>query len=211
MGFDLYGINPTVNKEYPPRYNQIMKEYGKDGWIDWTKNVPEDVKEEYFELKQQFEENNPGDYFRNNVWYWRPLWSFVSHHCMNILTEKDISGGTYNDGHKISKTKSLKIAKKLSQLIADGTVAHYEKEYRLGYEEAQVWNEEVNEMLKDIKARVKLKFGKEMAPVDYPAPFKSEWDKTYGKKNYDGHYPFSADNVEEFAKFCQQSGGFTIC
>ena len=152
MGFDLYGINPTVNKEYPPRYNQIMKEYGKDGWIAWTKNVPEDVKEEYFELKQQFEENNPGDYFRNNVWYWRPLWSFVSHHCMNILTEKDISGGTYNDGHKISKTKSLKIAKKLSQLIADGTVAHYEKEYRLGYEEAQVWNEEVNEMLKDIKA-----------------------------------------------------------
>ena len=81
----------------------------------------------------------------------------------------------------------------------------------MGYEEAQVWNEEVNEMLKDIKARVKLKFGKEMAPVDYPEPFKSEWDKTYGKKNYDGHYPFSADNVEEFAKFCQQSGGFTIC
>ena len=62
MGFDLYGINPTVNKEYPPRYDEIMKEYGTgDGWIDWSKDVPEDVKEEYFELKQQFEENNPGD------------------------------------------------------------------------------------------------------------------------------------------------------
>ena len=33
MGFDLYGQNPTVNKEYSPRYNEIMKKYGTgDGW-----------------------------------------------------------------------------------------------------------------------------------------------------------------------------------
>ena len=54
MGFDLYGMNPVVNKKYPPRFNEIMKEYGtkdgEEGWLDWSKDIPEDVKEEYFEL-----------------------------------------------------------------------------------------------------------------------------------------------------------------
>ena len=36
MGFDLYGMNPVVNKKYPPRFNEIMKEYGtKDGEEGW--------------------------------------------------------------------------------------------------------------------------------------------------------------------------------
>ena len=30
MGFDLYGINPKIEKDYPPRYNEILEEYGKD-------------------------------------------------------------------------------------------------------------------------------------------------------------------------------------
>ena len=37
MGFDLYGENPIVNKVYPSRYDEILKQYGKDGWLDWVK------------------------------------------------------------------------------------------------------------------------------------------------------------------------------
>ena len=55
MGFDLYGLNPQINKEHPPRYNEIMKEYGsKDGWLDWSKDIPDVVKDEYFELKDNY-------------------------------------------------------------------------------------------------------------------------------------------------------------
>ena len=122
MGFDLTGLNPTVNKVYPQRYNDIMDKYGKDGWLDWQKDIPEDIKDEYFELKDQYQMANPGDYFRNNVWWWRPLWSFVVVSCGNILTEKDIEHGSFNDGHKISKTKAIRIGKKLSKLLADGTI-----------------------------------------------------------------------------------------
>ena len=211
MGFDLYGMNPTVNKKYPPRYDEIMKEYGTgDGWIDWSKNVPDKVKEEYFDLKGKYEIDNPGDYFRNNVWGWRPLWSFVAHHCSNILTEKDVSGGSYNSGHKISKTKSLKMAKKLSQLIADGTVAHYEREYTLGYEQSKAHNAEIDEKLEKIKEECRKEHGNDIVPADYPEPYKTEWELTYNKKDWNGHYPFSAQNVIEFTKFCQQSGGFEI-
>ena len=91
MGFDLYGLNPTVNKKYPPRYNEIMEEYGKDGMLNWKKDIPEDIKDEYFELKDNYEEENPGSYFRNNVWFWRPLWSFVCVSCDDFLKEKDMS------------------------------------------------------------------------------------------------------------------------
>ena len=167
MGFDLYGINPTVNKEYPPRYNQIMKEYGKDGWIDWTKNVPEDVKEEYFELKNQFEEDNPGDYFRNNVWWWRPLWQCIGSSCDDILSEDDITGGYFNDGHTISKEQAVAIAERMKSLIENGTINDYKLEYD--------------------KSSTAL-------PED----------------DFMKNYSFTVDNLQEFIRFCEGSGGFEI-
>ena len=211
MGYDLYGVNPTVNSEYPPRYNEILKKYGKNGWLDWSKDIPEEVKNEYFNLQNEYQTNNPGSYFRNNVWYWRPLWDFVCHHCSGFLTPRDCSKGGHNGGERISKTKSVKIAKKLSRLIADGTVAHYEKEHRLSYEIAKVHNDEVDEELDELRKKVKKETGKKLAPANYPKKYKEEWDKIYAKRNWHSSYPFTAGNVEEFAKFCMQSGGFEIC
>ena len=31
------------------------------------------------------------------------------------------------------------------------------------------------------------------------------------RESWDKSYPFSVDNVEDFAKFCIESGGFSIC
>ena len=55
MGFDLYGQNPKLKSEEP--------------YIDWTKNPTKEEKEEYFKAREKFEEENPGHYFRNNVWW----------------------------------------------------------------------------------------------------------------------------------------------
>jgi hypothetical protein len=34
----------------------------------------------------------------------------------------------------------------------------------------------------------------------------------YGKRpSWDSNYPFDVENVEEFARFCMASGGFSIC
>ena len=37
--------------------------------------------------------------------------------------------------------------------------------------------------------------------------------KKLGDKDYDwgANYPFDSDNIIRFAKFCKESGGFTIC
>ena len=150
MGFDLSGMNPNLTRqepELPPFPERTDKDWEK--YHDW-------------------QEENCGVYFRNNVWYWRPLWHFVSSVCNNILTEKDIEQGSYNDGHKISKTKANKIAKKLHKLIKDGDVKAYESSYR-----------------------------RHIDSLD-----SDDWGNSY---------PFSEDNVREFANFCANSGGFTIC
>ena len=108
MGFDLNGINPVIKSEAPEN------------------------KEDY-EALQRWYKDNPGIYFRNNVWWWRPLWDFVCSNCDDILTEEDMNHGCFNDNHKISETKAKKIAKRLYALIEDKTVEDYElvyEEYR---------------------------------------------------------------------------------
>ena len=69
----------------------------------------------------------------------------------------------------------------------------------------------IQEQLDDIKSRVKLEHGEGLVPRDYPEPFKADWEKTYAKKKWDAEYPFDVENVENFSKFCLQSGGFEIC
>ena len=113
MGYDIYGVSPKMNKEYPERYNEIMKMYGKDGFLDWNKKIPNEIKDEYYELKDKYETDNPGSYFRNNVWFWRPLWNFVVETCEDYMTVDEIDGGYSNSGHQIEEETAIYIAKKL--------------------------------------------------------------------------------------------------
>mgnify|MGYP003153639277 CR=1 FL=1 len=113
MGFDLSGLSPNVTRPMP----ELPK------FVDRT--------EEQWEEYHKWQEENCGTYFRNNIWWWRQLWSYVSATCNDILTEKDIEHGSFNDGHKISKTKANRIAKRLWGLINNGQVKEYEEGYKV--------------------------------------------------------------------------------
>ena len=54
-----------------------------------------------------------GHYFRNNVWYWRPLWNLICDECNDILTENQMASGSYNDGVEVSAKQAIKIFKRL--------------------------------------------------------------------------------------------------
>ncbi len=212
MGFDLTGLDPTINEEHSQEYNDILKLYGKDGWLDWSMDIPEATKDRYFELKDQFQEDNPGNYFRNNVWWWRPLWQFVCESCNDFLTEKDMGKGDSNSGYKISKTKSVKIAKRLFEEISDGYVDEVEREHTLRAAKAQSDNEQLQEQMDAIHKEVnKNRVGDSIVPANYPKPYYKKWKKLQDAHNWDGDYPFDKQNVENFAKFCLESGGFEIC
>ena len=111
MGFDLYGLNPeNPNKAVKPEQ------------IDWSKKPTEKEKSAYFDAVDDFQIEVVGSYFRANVWYWRPIWSFVCGACNDILTENDMERGSFNDGHKISKTKAKRIATKLRKNLKNGHI-----------------------------------------------------------------------------------------
>ena len=212
MGFDLYGLNPQKNEDEPLQLTKLKSKFeNEDGWMQYDK-MSEKQKEKYFKLVDKEEANNPGRYFRNNVWFWRPLWAFVCESCDDILSLDDADGGTYNDGQVISKTKAVKIGKRLSELLADGTVDEIHRKNELDRARADVLNKVVEEKLEKLKETVKKETGKEdLVPAKYPEPYKTQWNEIYGTKSWTSDYPFHKENVENFARFCLQSGGFEIC
>ena len=210
MGFDVYGVSPKINKDYPERYNEILKQYGKDGFLDWN-NTPEDVKDEYFNLKDNYEDDNPGSYFRNNVWFWRPLWNYVCEVCEDYMTVDEMDGGYSNSGFEISEETAIHIAKVLSEKLADGSVDEFQKETESKIAKAKAHNKKVRAEMDKISDECKKKHGKDLVPANYPEPYNTKWQEAYSKEDWSSNYPFHRDNVKSFIKFCKQSGGFEIC
>ena len=87
MGFDVYGLSPKVNTEKP---ESVSKYEDEDGWVKWQSMDRKDI-EEYFQADQKYKSENPGIYFRSNVWWWRRIWQFTCLTCDDILNEDDIS------------------------------------------------------------------------------------------------------------------------
>ena len=161
------GLNPQCETPQPMwDGKEPMVKTGEHSY-----EVDPQIKEEYddyMKSKWEWQDSTDGAYFRNNVWFWRPLWNFVTGCCNDILTEKDIEQGYYNDGRKISKTKSKRIANRLRKFLENGSVEAYESWY----------SRQISQLKED------------------------DWNK---------NYPFSIENVRQFERFCEHSGGFEIC
>ena len=185
MGFDLSGMNPNLTRpepELPP-----MTERTDDDWAAYSK----------------WQDENSGVYFRNNVWGWKRLWNFVTKVCDDILTEKDIEGGCFNDGHRISKTKANRIAKRLHKMIKKGDVKAYEFARNRHLDSL----EQVDCDLCESSG-----YRKEPPEAGAGTYMKCNACKGTGKvDDFNKNYPFDEENVRQFANFCANSGGFEIC
>jgi hypothetical protein len=175
MGFDLSGNNPKINVKLDDTTIYGMIESIPDWKERWQFQdaLTDEEKDLYWKQYNQYHIDNPGIYFRNNVWWWRPLWDFVCTSCEDILSDKDMLAGSYNDGQKISKTKAKKIANRLHDLLNTGIVDTFQSNHE----------KKIAELKKN-----------------------ADPDKTFF-----GSYPFAKENVEHFAEFCEESGGFIIC
>jgi hypothetical protein len=78
-----------------------------------------------FDLYGMHALNTKGEYFRNNVWWWRQLWQFITIIGEDILTEKDKQKGNWNNGEKINARKTEELVKALEEAIADGRAKAY--------------------------------------------------------------------------------------
>jgi len=186
MGFDLHGVAPKINEPE----SAILKQHS------WA-SVPEDVKKDYWAASDKHEELNPGIYFRNNVWWWRPLWEYVCNICDDILTQKDMEKGGYNNAATISKTKAIKIAARIMKENKSGNLDKYAQDYaatvaRMEKEDCTHCNGTGIRDDEHVQGKCNA--------------------CTNGKREpWAASYPFTVENAIEFAKFAKESGGFQIC
>jgi len=152
-----------------------------------------------------------GEYFRNNVWWWRRLADFVCEHT-GVIDEKDKPEWQSNGGHEVSEEQAKQIALQLKALIKDGTVSKAIIEVEQEMEVAEKNNKFVDICHKMLKDKVEKQSGKkDIAHIDYTKDDHDTWDWIQSKYSYGSSYPFTMENVQEFIEFCEQSNGFRIC
>ncbi len=127
MGFDIHGIKPKVNVKLDDTTIYGMIESIDDNAEKWSMqdNLNKNDRKTYWKEMEKYHDDNPGIYFRNNVWWWRPLWDYVCNECTDILDKEDMTAGHYNDFKVISKEKALEIADILFKKIKSGHTDKY--------------------------------------------------------------------------------------
>jgi len=194
MGFDVYGIKPRENTVKP----EILKK-------DWYKLEKQGEKDKYFEAQKDWENKNPGQYFRNNVWFWRPLWVYVCEVCKDVMTEEEIQAGDSNSGFSISWLTVVDMVEKLQKEIA---AKNHKKHEILYTKELKSVSDEKCKYCNGTGIRSDLPTKENNYVVE------SGCNVCKGKgtnRPFQTNYPFSAKNVEEFTEFLSQSGGIQIC
>ena len=127
MGFDLSGLDPVMREINEDAYS-VFNKYND---MDWNKRdeifkTNKELADQYWEEYSKRDAENPGVYFRANVWWWRRLWQFTCLTCDDILNEDDIAGGGSNSFHEITADKASLIAKKLQEEIDNGGAKEFE-------------------------------------------------------------------------------------
>ena len=179
MGMDVYGVNPQIKSERPERPE--TDDYDSD---DWSK---------HWDAMQAWEQENVGAYFRNNVWWWRPLWDYVNAICDDVLTEEDHQSGHHNDGHLIDADKCQLIAERLAHELLNGGVTKFKDERQ--------------QHLDKLPNRTCTTCD---GTGDRDSKNCHTCDGTGEQEHWDRSYPFEEANVREFLSFIKESGGFEI-
>jgi hypothetical protein len=198
MGMDVFGLNPTV------RIGTKKPERPKNG-------ASEEVVKKYFQQQQAYEDANVGIYFRNNVWWWRPLANFIIENC-DWLTEEQKERLHDNSGFEFSQHEAVTIADTLQKKVDDGTAGRLEKINKSKRALSEEWNKKLQKQQDALGEEVKKETGnKNIVPRDYPEPFNKKWDDLQKQHDWNASYPFEERNVKEFICFLRECGGFQVC
>ena len=137
-----------------------------------------------------------GQYFRANVWMWRPLWDYVCDVCS--IDDETRERGHYNDGHVIDEDAATSIGMILRSLLKSGVVHTYaeRREKRL----AAIPDEQC-----------KYCEGTGQRNDKYVQGTCNGCGGKGTSSPPETHYSFNVEWIEEFAEFAKQSGGFEIC
>lgn len=143
-----------------------------------------------------------GEYFRNNVWWWHPLWDYVLE--VAPWVGDVVKHGHYNDRDGLNVESSARLAVILTQELDAGRTAHYEVEYMASLDamtDQTCWLCKGTGSLAPKFARLRRHAGRSRCHV---------CDGKGHVRPHATNYPFSAENVSRFRDFVAASGGFEI-
>ena len=200
---DVYGKNPKQNKpmkEFPilAKYKKMEAEDEKNGFQrKWKElDADHDLREQYWKEQNDYEEVNAGYYFRNNCWWWRPLWNYCRVIAPDLIDRDLFDNGHHNGGAGLDDKGAKKLGIRLLQEINDGNTIQYQASYQ----------QHLDDLPDDDCMRCNNNNHGNNKKKEC-----TSCNKTGKSQNFNKHYPFDVDNVREFAEFCLQSGGFKIC
>ncbi len=145
--------------------------------------------------------NNQGEYFRANVWYWHPLWSYCEQLHPTIASK--VQHAHDNSGDGLNASDSLLLSNLLKRDIETGITQNYIKEYyeyldSLPLEDCQYcngkgtrdWSQEdgttLTKQCNGCKGELKV-------------------------KSFQTWYHMDLHLMKEFQQFLENCGGFKIC
>jgi len=173
-----------------------------------------------------------GGYFRNNVWWWSPLWDY----CSTISPEicKKVKYAYSNDGDGLDALDSEELSKRLYKSLKDGTADKYIKQHtkhikslpkvlcvhcratgtrqwlKKGNDQRSAWT---YNFLAGMKGD-KLPKYTAVKPKKDETMFEQRCNACNGsgkEKPYAADYSIDKDNIKNFARFLKTCGGFSIC
>lgn len=158
-----------------------------------------------------------GSYFRNNVWWWRPLADYCLTNHPHIAEACEYWHS--NDGDGLDEEGSIALANALMDDIATGKVSDWERtynEWRASLPREACRYCDCTGIRTD---DVGVEMG--MAEKELEPEVQILTGRTHGwcngcrgigtTESMLAEYPFSEENVREFAKFLTECGGFQIC
>ena len=182
--------------------------------------------------------NITGEYFRNNVWWWRPLASYIIDKHFEIAKKmkvepyKDENGVIHrpeeeydpidlwhsNSGGHLNAHWSKKLAKALREDLDSGKIDEFEADYNKWRSEQPLQECSLCNGTGIRMDKVGIENG--MHDKELSAEMQVVTGRTHGTCNacagagkvesFASMYPFSKENVEEFTEFLDSCGGFSI-
>ena len=158
-----------------------------------------------------------GEQFRNNSWWWQPLWDYCVSNHGKIVAEVENGHSNVGDGRDAETATALGLA--LMSDIENGLAKKYEDEYRLRLSELPMsecqWCDGVGIRSDDVGILNDMP-NKELEQAEAIILERTHgWCnacKGHGKTlPWSANYPFSTENVQEFAEFLLDCGGFESC
>lgn len=156
-----------------------------------------------------------GSYFRNNVWWWRPLWDYCETFHGDLVGNVS---GHYNDGDGLDEEGAKALAQRLFDDLEQGRIDTYAEGYRQALAALPMEHCGFCSGTGIRTDEVGVDMGMPDKALDEAIAIivgrTHGWcNACYGrgeKESIAASYSFDKENVVEFATFLMDSGGFEI-